>query len=368
MIWTSEIKNKFSIYILCSEVDRGISAKTALAQEGFDAYLFPDGESLYGRLETAPPHLIVLMHGSLEVPLEEFVQHVVSKNSEIRFLPVCPIQEIGTMIGYRPFNFSGIVIEGEGWLQRLAWDADEICKAIYLGYQNEQVYSLMEKANQESELLRKEATLIERRAESSTGISIQAETSKYQGAQTKDDVLMVFLKEIHHKMLSKNKKISSIYFRFMPTVHSFVAMQALGVDIESIQGVGGRLTTEELENLKSGIPSDLKKLMREGFQVTHCVYKTIYVNNELDGFFVAWSAQSELYPEEIENEFALFVLMYERCHFIRKLASLDLADFVTELHGPQYYLKHLAEELIRARRLQKPVRSEEHTSELQSQR
>jgi diguanylate cyclase (GGDEF)-like protein len=358
--WSAEIKNKFSIYILCSDVDRGVSIKAALFQEGYDAYLFSDGEALYGRLESAPPHLIVLAFGSLEVPLEEFVQHIVNINSEIRFLPLWPITEVQNILGYREFNFSAPVVEGEGWLPRLVWSADEICKSLYYVYQNEQVYSLMESSNQESERLRQEMALAERRAEGSMGVILSQATFAYQDVKTKEDVLSIFLRELNQKMLSRNKKVSAVYFRYLPTVQSFVVLQALGVDLDQIKGIGGRLTLAEGENpnqafVHGGAPEQLKNLMSEGFHVHNCVYKSIIANGELDGFFAAWCAEGELFPEEIENEFALFVLMYERCHLIRKLNSIDLADTVTEMYGHQYYLKHLAEEVTRARRLRKPV-------------
>ena len=360
MKWTMEIKSKFTVFVLCSEVEKGAGFKTAISQEGFETFLFTDQEVLYKRMEQAAPHVLVLIHGALSVPLEEFVQAVVDMNSEIRFLPVFPNSEVGTLLKYRPFNFSNAVLEGDGLLSRTAWAVDEICQSLYLTYQNEQVYSLFEKAKNEAEVTRTELATLERRAEHAMGVPIQQEYQKYLAAKSKEEVLTLFLRELNQKFLGKNKKISAIYFKYLPSVLSFVSLQALGIEIESLKGVGCRLTKEEARDpvaffSQGGIPSEMKTLMREGLNAVNGLIKPVFVQSQLDGFFILWSVQSEVFLEEMENDLSLFALMYERSHFEKKLAQLDMADETTELHGRQYYLRQLSDEVARARRLQRAV-------------
>jgi diguanylate cyclase (GGDEF)-like protein len=374
MIWDANVKSKFSVYILCSNVDKGAAIKTAIAQEGFDAFLFPDAEVLYHRIKDSAPHVLVMCHGSLSVPMEDFVQEVVNLNSEIRFLSVAPLSEMQSLLRYRPYNFAPTVIEGEALYSRIAWGVDEICKALYLTYQNEQVYSLMEKAQQESVRLQNEIKDVERRAEGSTGIDVQNEISYYAKATNKEDVLSMFLRELNQKFLARNKKVMAIYFKFLPTVGTFVAMQTLGLDIDSLKGVGGRLNPQEAQDpaqffALGGIPAELKVLLSEGLKAVGVQIRTIVISNAVEGFFALWGNHCEIYPEEFENDFALFNVLYERSHLSKQLLSLDLSDQVTELYGRQYYLKHLADEVARARRLQKAVSvvkmSIDHLPELQ---
>jgi diguanylate cyclase (GGDEF)-like protein len=374
MIWDASVKSKFSVYVLCSNTDQGVAIKTAIAQDGFDAYLFSDAEVLYHRIKDTPPHLVVLCHGSLSVPMEDFVQEVVNINSEVRFLSVAPITEMQNLLRYRPYNFSPTVIEGEGLYSRIVWSVDEICQALYLTYQNEQVYSLAEKAEQESAHLRQEIKEVERKAETSAGVVVGKEISVYSKARNKDDVLSLFLRELNQKFLTRNKKAMAVYFKFLPSVGSFVATQALGFDIDSLKGVGGRLNLHESQDPAKflndgGIPQDLQALLAEGLKARNPHIRAIFVQGHVDGFFVLWGNQCEIYNEEFENEFALFNLVFERSYLSKKLASLDLSDQVTELFGRQYYLKHLADEVARARRLQKAVSlvkmSVDHLPELQ---
>ncbi len=360
MKWTKEIKSKFTVFVISSDVEKGAGIKTAIAQEGFETFLFTDAEVLYGRMKEAAPHVLVLTHGSLSVPLQEFVQAVVEMNSEIRFLPIFPTSEIGTLLKYRPYNFASMVLDGDGLYSRVAWSVDEICQACYLTYQNEQIYALYEKAKLEEKKTQAEIKEIELRAENSEIFPIQQELSKYLHSKSKEDVLSVFLRELNQKYLARNKKITAIYFKYLPSVSSLVALQSLGIEIESLKGVGCRLTEQEFSDpvlflAQGGMPSELKVLMKEVLGVSEVILKSIFIQEQLDGVFAFWSTQGDIASDQLDNDLTFFSLVYERSHLMKKITALDLSDDVTELYGRQHYLKHLSEEVARARRLQKAV-------------
>jgi len=360
VIWTKEIKQKFIVFVLSGDVDHAVSVKTALAQEGFDSYMFTEQEALIARMKELPPHLIVLSKSGLVSPLQEFVQEIVNLNSETKFLPICALRDAADFMKYREYNFVGLCLDGEGMLSRAAWMADETMKMIYLTYQNEQVFAAMEETKKQMEKIKSEMDMVRVQAEKSAGISLSEEFKKYLHADTKEQVLQIFLRELNQKFLAKNVKISSLYFKFLPTVQSFIATQSLGVEIDSVKGVGGKFTDEESKNpiemIRSGqIPKMIQELMRDGLSVQDYIMKPVFLGQVLDGFFVIWSGAGKIYSEEIENELSLFLLVYERGHLQKKMASMEISDPITELHNKIHYHKVLTEEVARARRLQKAV-------------
>jgi diguanylate cyclase (GGDEF)-like protein len=358
--WTKEIRQKFTVFVLSGDVDQCAAMKTAVAQEGYDAFLFPDQDSMLTRIKDSPPHLIIFAKSGLLSPLQDFVQSVIDINSEIRFLPICGVDDFQVMSNYRPYNFFGACLEGPGILSRVVWMADECLKAVYLTYQNEQLYQAMEKTKSDSQNILVRAKESEIKAERTGGIALGIEWEKYKDASSKENVLQIFLREMNQKFLAKNKKISAVFFKFLPTVQSFVATQSIGVDIDAIKGVGGKFSVDEAKDplafvRAGGIPIELRVLMSEGLKVQDCILKPIYVLGQLEGFFAVWSDLHPVFGEEMENELALFSLVYERGHLAKKLASMEISDHVTELHNRQFYIKALADEVARARRLQKAV-------------
>jgi diguanylate cyclase (GGDEF)-like protein len=75
---------------------------------------------------------------------------------------------------------------------------------------------------------------------------------------------------------------------------------------------------------------------------------------EFDGVLVFWKDQP-MQLGEIENQLALFQLMYQQIHIFKKNQGLDIYDTVTELFNRNYFLKKLDEEMQRAKRLQQPL-------------
>jgi len=358
--WTKEIKNKFTIFILNDNVDQAAAIKTALNQEGFAAFMFTEKASLLLHAKENTPHLIVFNKSGVDSHLQKFVQSVVDLNSEIQFLPLCAVVDMKEFLPYREYNFIGVCPDGDGYLSRLAWMVDQALRSTYLLYQNEQVIEAMEQKNKHVEKIQSETDLVRIMSEKSSGIELSEEFKKYRNATSKEDVLQIFLKEINQTFLAKNNKLSSLYFKFLPSVQSFVATQSIGVDIDSVKGVGGKFTEQDskdpLELIKNGhVPSMIQELMKEGFSTEDFIFKPVFFDQMLDGFFIFWSNTQKVYSEEFENYFTLFLLFYERGHLLKKMRELEISDPVTEFHTRAYYDRVLHDEVVRARRLQKAV-------------
>jgi diguanylate cyclase (GGDEF)-like protein len=360
MKWGQEQRAQFIVYVLSSNVDKGASYKASLAQEGFDTYLLTHVNTLLERMQDNPCHVLVLTLGSLDIPLEDFVRKLVQLSPETRVLPVATPEEIPSLLNYREFSFSAPLLDRDGALTHLAWRTDEICQSLYLQFQNEQLLEARDHAVTQATQATVETKKAQLETESATGLSLKDEWAKYQNATSKEEVLSLFFRDLGQKFLTRNLKVSALFFKYLPTVQSFVALQALGLDIEAMKGIGGRLEGQEARDpesffAKGGIPESLRALLQDGLGVAEPLLRLIKVRGQVDGILALWGPTEVLQWQQLENEFALFNLLYERGHLIRQLNSVDLADTVTELFGRQYFLKHLNEEVSRARRLQKAV-------------
>jgi len=379
MTLTSEVRSQFTVFVLCPNVDLGASLKASVVQEGYDTYLFLDPDELLLRLRENPCHVLVFTLDSLVVPVAEFVNTCLEISHEIRLLPLAPLSELPSMLNLRHPSVAVPLLQNEGAVSLLPWSVDEICQSLYLVFQNEQVLEAREQAlaevteveNQMAQLRTQQSSQfvemedsLKTTLETNQGLQVGEELAKYGKATSKEEVLSLFFRELEAKFSRLEIPIKALFFKYLPTVQSFVAMQGLGLDLDSIRGVGGRLVNEESHDpegffAKGALPYELKMLLNElvGRDEPQMQMKSLYISirDQVDGLFVLWGSSPQIKWQVIQNEFAFFNLLYERGHLIRQLTSADLSDTLTELYGRQYYLKQLNDEVSRARRLQKPV-------------
>lgn len=367
MILTNEVRSKFSVFLFLEDVDQGTDLRGHLAISGYEVFMFRDQDMVIDRVREAAPHVLIFEIEALQTSLSEFVEKVLDANPEVLFLPLVSASQALALNDYREFNFAGIVTKGEERDLRLLWQVDQICSELYFQYQNEQLldakHELEKKLEmQESELL----TLRDRNQQLSQELAAiepfeaPAEIGLYEKASSKEEVLEIFLRHLEQKFLRRNQKLHAIILKFLPTVQSFVATQALGLDLERLKGIGARLEKDESEDLfgflASGkFPAQLIQLVEQGLQVSSFVGKPLLLPDSVEALIVFWTQDGKLQASDFENEFIVFQLIYRSVYMARRLRESDTTDPVTDLETRDFYLKKLDEEIARSRRLQKAV-------------
>jgi diguanylate cyclase (GGDEF)-like protein len=357
-------RSEFTIFIFFSDSDLNKEMKGSFVEAGYESFIFADQDLLLQRIREAAPHVILFSIDALEGSLSDFVSQVVESNGEVQFACVAPVGQSDTLNEYREYNFGALIPSGEHLPIRCLWSVDQICENLYRTYQNEALLGQLEKLQAEAAEVKAKLTTLENRKPLIREALLSEKLSVFQGAQSKEDYLNLFLNRIPCR---------AIFFKFLPTVNSFVATLSQGIEIEELKGVGSRLTTEEsktlLEDLHEGrVPSSLAELMRDGLQVDRYFSRPVTIYQGLDGLLIFWG-DSDFQMAMIENEFLAFHLLYQQAHLIRRFESVDIHDSVTELYNRAHFVKKLDEEIARARRLQKAVSvirfSIDHLSEVE---
>lgn len=345
-----ETRSQFTVFIFFPSPDDNTEIKGAFVEAGYESFMFVDQDLLIERVREAAPHVILFSAEALQSSLSDFVSQVLEANSEVQFACVAPGSQSDTLNEYREYNFSSLIPMGEQLPIRAVWSVDQICENLYRTYQNEELLRQIGSLQTETQEHSKRIQELESRKPIVKEVFLAEKMKIYAGAASKDDYLAQFLKSL---------PCNAIYLKFLPTVSSFVATFSHGLEIESIRGVGSRLSPQETKNLVEDLgagqlPKALHELMQEGLGISNYFFRAVPVHQGLDGLFLFWG-DADFHVHQIENDFLIFHLLYQQAHLIKRSENLDIYDPVTELYNRNYFIKKLEEEIARARRLVKAV-------------
>lgn len=348
--------SQFVIYVFTTNVDQGASAKVYLSQAGYEAYFFQDPEQLELRLKDNPPHILVFATDVLAGSLNDFVEHVLKYSEDIQFIALSELSQFDVLAQYNKHGFVDVISSEAAALEaRIVWAVDRACEKMFLTFQNEQLYADLKKSQTQVGEVHKAAVSSMKQVETLEKIdSLPMDTRivDYRSAQSKEDLIQKYLNNIADTMI--------VYFKYLPTVRSFVATHANGIPSSDIQGVGCQLEQADIKNLQSQLslgvlPLHFSEMVTEAFHFKPVKILPLYVQSLFEGVMVYSGSLDEKVTQRISAEFTLFALCYSHFSLERKVDTLEVQDFTTELFNRSYYLKTLNEEAARARRLQQPL-------------
>ncbi|MGZ3769676.1 MAG: GGDEF domain-containing protein [Bdellovibrio sp.] len=350
-----EHSSHFTVFVFTTDVDLGASTKVYLSQAGYDAYFFQDPQTLEQSLSQNPPHILIFSTAALMGSLNDFVDLVHKINEDIKFIAISSAVQFETISQYNEHGFVDVVSEEKTALEsKLVWAVDRACERLYLTYQNEQLYDDLNQTKEKMAEVQEKATAVIRKAESEKAatLSISVHITDYRTAQSKEDLIQKYLNHI--------PEILCVFFKFLPSVRSFVATHALGVPGSDIQGVGVQLEISDLKDLSSQmamglLPPKFNEMLVDAFHFNPPKALPLYAQNSLEGLFVYPGNISAEQLAVINEEFTLLSICYSNLVLERKVDSLEVQDFVTELFNRNYYQKALGDEVARALRLKQPV-------------
>lgn len=350
-----DYSSQFTVFVFTTDVDLGASAKVYLSQAGYDAYYFQDLETLEQRVRDNAPHLLVFSTSSLSGALSDFVSKVQEINDEIRFIAVSSIAQFDILAQYNSHGFVDVISDDPAALEsRIVWAVDRACEKIYLTYQNEQLFDDLQASKEKVEEVHAAAVTSMKHAEPerSAMSSVSMRIADYRTAQSKEDLIQKYLNHLPDTLC--------IFFKFLPSVRSFVATHAHGIPTSDIQGVGVQLEAGDLKDLGSQmvmglLPTRFSEMLVEAFHLNPPKALPLYAHSALEGVFVYSGGLSAAESTALGEEFSLMSLCYSNFALEKKVDSLEVQDFVTELFNRNYYQKVLADEVSRARRLKQPI-------------
>lgn len=345
--------SQFSIFVYNADVDQGAGVKVSLSQAGYDAYYFQELEAFQQRLKEMTPHLVVFSTVAVQGALSDFVNSVLEVSPEIKLIALAEPQQFEALSQYNTLGLVDIVsLEGPNLDLRALWAVDQVCETLYLTYQNEQLFSDWKEAQGHKEKLQQQISEQKAVQEETNQMLVSNRVADYRSSQSKEEVLQKYFERLD--------KVPAVYFKYLSSVRSFVATHASVFAPSQIQGVGCQLEGGDLESLNTQItvgllPPIMREMLQKIFQFENSRVLPLFVQNQLEGVVVYSGDLGKAEALRVGEEFSLFALCYSYFSLEKKVESLDVMDFVTELYNQKFYVEKLHEELERSRRLKQPV-------------
>ncbi len=348
-----EHSSQFSIFVYTTDVDQGAAAKVSLSHAGYDSYYFQDIEGFYQRLNEMVPHVVVFSTLSVQGMLSDFVNKILAISPEIKLVAIAESQQFEALSQYNTIGLMDIVSQdGPNLDMRVLWSVDQVCATLYLTFQNEQLFADWKEVQSQKEVLQR--TIQDQKAlqEESSQLLVSARLIDYRSSESKEEVLQKYFERL--------EKIPAVYFKFLPSVRSFVATHASGFNANQIQGVGCQLENQDLEGINTQVsvgllPPLMLEMFRKVFHLENPKVLPLFVQNAMEGIVVYSRELSKADSFRVGEEFSLFSLCYSYLALEKRVETLDVQDFTTELFNQKYYAEKLNEEWERARRTKMPV-------------
>ncbi len=346
-----EHSSKFLVYVFTPGLDAGPSVRVSLSKAGYEAYYFEDGKAFEQRLADSPPHVLVFNTAHMGGTLSEFVERVRQYNDGVKFVVIASHDNFSVLSQYNTYGLEEVLSDDPKALDdRAVWAVDRTCEKIYLTFQNEQLFDQWKDAQERAQ--KAEAMLPSAQAaEAGKKFSLFGKISEYKTAQSKEEVIQKFMEQI---------EAPAIYFKYLPSVGSFVATHSHAFDPNLIQGVGSYLKKEEMRELHSQmvigqLPQSFAQMLKEAFQFDPAKSIPLYVHHHLEGVVVYSGQLKEAQIDQMTEEFSLFSMCYSHFCLEKKVDQLEVQDFVTGAYNRTHYQKALKIEFDRSRRMQQPL-------------
>lgn len=343
--------SQFSVLVVASDPSWGGEAKTELSRAGYDAHLLVEGTPLEDRLQQLNPHILIFSVLELTDTLSEFIQDVAKINPEIRFVILGDPAHFDSLSFYVDYGFEQFIsTQKENLGLRITAAVDRICEKLYLTYQNEQLLEEVQDKRNDPSVISSANSLTGSSAP--LGPSLSSRIATYQTSSSREVLIQSFFDLVGVPPL--------IYFRFLSSVTSFMAIQASGVDSKALNGVGCQVDGLSLKDLSTQltlgvVPAPLLEVVQKNFKIQNPRLHPLFSHGQLDGLIV-YSADLEAQKKAfLQEELSLFSLVHAFMDLQKRVELLEVQDPVTEVFNRKFYEGRLSEEVGRSLRIRQPI-------------
>jgi diguanylate cyclase (GGDEF)-like protein len=231
---------------------------------------------------------------------------------------------------------------------------------LALQYQNENLVDRVHELQQLEEMNRNELLAVQQRAQNQqkqveSSPRVMPLVERFSRAQSKEEFIDIYLRHVADR--KNTSSFSAVYFKYLPSVISFIATQGFQINLERTKGVGVKLVGDEAKTLTKDLhmqklPSGFRNLLQDAFQVNNWVMYPLYFRDQVEGLVVFWGAEMTQGDQE---EFILFQLCYQNIQLQKRVEALEVQEPITDLYTKDFFTKRIEEEVSRSRRLLKPV-------------
>jgi diguanylate cyclase (GGDEF)-like protein len=346
-----EIAPQFQILIFSRNLDLGSTVKVQISQAGYESFFIEHEESFWDRLQQIGPHVVILDLSSITQPLNEYVEKINHFSSEIALIFLTEEDNFQIFVNYADYGVREVIYTKLPYLkERVLWAINRTCETIFLTYKNEQIYSELQKSKTEVE----KTEVMEGTAKVAIPIlkTISEVINDYRIAESKEDII---------RMLFQNlSNLSLLFFKFLPSMNSFVMSHASMPNHQVHEGLGSALNPEETKDLVKQIllnivPASFNQVISNMFMFQRPSMIPLFDRDNLEGVFVFDQESANTLIDQMQDYVSATSLYYSLYCLEKRVSQLEVEDPVTELFNKKHFNDKLRDEFERAKRLKLPL-------------
>lgn len=345
-----EVSSQFSVLIYTKNLNLGSAVKVNISRAGYEVFYLENETHIFQTLNESQPHVLILDLSSVTMLLSELIEKINIISPELKLIFLSQDEQFEVLSQYSDFNVHDIMSLSTTHIEnRILWSLDKCCEMLFLSYKNEQIYSelVVAKKNQENISLELAPKSLLPKGKSSHEL---IESLKF--AESKDDVIKIVFQSF--------SSIPCLFFKYIPSLNSFVLMQASPLSEINTEGVGCAIPHEETKDLVKQmmlniIPPTLNNLIAKLFKYQKMATHLIFDKDNFEGVFVY---DLEMLPEksdELRDYLSICTLYYSYFSLEKRVDILETHDSLTEVYNRKFYERKLVEEFERAKRVRQPL-------------
>ena len=346
-----EIAPQFQILIFSRNLDLGSTVKVQISQAGYESFFIEHEESFWDRLQQIGPHVVILDLGSITLPLNEYVEKINKFSSEIALIFLTEEDNFQIFVNYADYGVREVIHTKLPYLkERVLWAVNRTCETIFLTFKNEQIYGELLKLETEVD----KTEVMEGTAKISIPIlkTISEMINDYRIAESKEDIIRMLFQNLSNLPL--------LFFKFLPSMNSFVMSHASMPNHQVHEGLGSALNPEETKDLVKQIllnivPSSFNQVISNMFMFQRPSMIPLFDRDNLEGVFVFDQESANALIDQMQDYVSATSLYYSLYCLEKRVSQLEVEDTLTELFNKKHFNDKLRDEFERAKRLKLPL-------------
>lgn len=335
----------FSIYILSQDAELGARIRLDLVQAQYDAYFFADFDEMLNRIQSNPPHIIILDHQSLLITLSDFFEKVLGISDEIKIICLSEPEYFLNLLDFQEYNLAQFFDRNSQYASiQILKAVDLTCENLYRLYQNEQLLQSIDEKN------KKVTQLNDNLVKERTGPQVrpfQLRITEYRSAESKEDLLQIFFKQTPAQ--------SWVYFKFVKSINTFIAVTHQNMPERWVEGLSFKIPPHETEFndkvLVGDFPLSFTYYLKSKWEVEGVKILPILLKNDVEGLLVT----TQDIKAEVAEDFSLMSLIYGMLSLESQPQYLDVEDSLTGFYNQLFYKRILDKEIDRSKRTFAPL-------------
>lgn len=348
-----ELAPQFQVLIFSRNLDLGSAVKVQVSQAGYESFFIEHEESFWDRLAQIGPHVVVLDTGSITRPLNEYVEKINQFSNEVALIFLTEEDNFQIFVNYSDFGVREIINTKLPYVkERVLWAINRTCETIFLTYKNEQIFSELQKAKMGA--AEAESEIAESTAKLTLPIlkTIAEVVNDYRIAESKEDIIRMLFQNLNN--------IPLLFFKFLPSMNSFVMSHASMPNHQVHEGLGSALNPEETKDLIKQIllnivPASFNQVIANMFGFQRPSMIPLFDRDSLEGVFIFDQESSNTLIDQMQDYVSATSLYYSLYCIEKRLNQLEVEDAVTGLFNKKYYNEKVRDEFERAKRLKLPL-------------